>query len=100
MIVSCWSPLPGPKPGSRLSTLFSPIPFDREILHQSTPSVLLISSNADPYCPSGAHRIFGEALRIPSHVFPDQAGHINMDSGFGPWPWMQHLAAGEGLDNP
>lgn len=59
---------------------FAPVPY------QPLPyrSVLVASSN-DPYCPvrtAGAYaRAWGsEFVRVPN------AGHINVDSGFGEWP--------------
>lgn len=59
---------------------FAPVPY------QSLPyrSVLVASSN-DPYCPirlAGAYaRAWGsEFVRLQN------AGHINVDSGYGPWP--------------
>ena len=59
---------------------FAPVPY------QTLPfrSVLVASSN-DPYCPvrtAGAYaRSWGsEFVRLQN------AGHINLDSGFGPWP--------------
>lgn len=59
---------------------FAPVPY------QALPyrSIIVASSN-DPYCPvrtSGAYaRAWGSAF-----VRLQNAGHINIESGFGPWP--------------
>ena len=45
----------------------------------------LVCADADPYCPEGADALYGEPLGIPVDVLPG-AGHINPETGFGPWP--------------
>jgi serine hydrolase len=47
--------------------------------------VRLVCSDNDPYCPEGAATLYGEPLGIPVDVLPG-TGHINPDTGFGPWP--------------
>lgn len=61
-------------------TDFAPVPYQR----LPYPS-MIVASNTDPYCPvrtAGAYaRAWGsEFLRLQN------AGHINLESGFGPWP--------------
>ena len=48
---------------------------------------LLITSTNDPYMTQEEADSIQKALDIPMKVL-DSAGHINADSGFGPWPWM------------
>jgi uncharacterized protein len=45
----------------------------------------LVGSDNDPYCPEGAATLYGEPLGIPVDVLPG-AGHVNPESGYGPWP--------------
>lgn len=61
-------------------TDFAPVPYQ----HLPYPSIVVASSN-DPYCPvrlAGAYaRAWGsEFVRL------NDAGHINIESGHGPWP--------------
>ena len=59
---------------------FAPVPYQR----LPYPS-MIVASNTDPYCPvrtAGAYaRAWGsEFVRLQN------AGHINLEAGFGPWP--------------
>lgn len=59
---------------------FAPVPY-QPLPYRS----ILVASNNDPYCPvrtAGAYaRAWGsEFVRLQN------AGHINLESGFGPWP--------------
>jgi uncharacterized protein len=45
----------------------------------------LVCADEDPYCPEGAATLYGGPLGIPVDVLPG-AGHINPETGFGPWP--------------
>ena len=59
---------------------FAPVPYQRLPYHS-----IVVASNTDPYCPvrtAGAYaRAWGsEFLRL------QDAGHINLEAGFGPWP--------------
>ncbi|WP_394754935.1 RBBP9/YdeN family alpha/beta hydrolase [Rhodoferax sp.] len=59
---------------------FAPVPYQR----LPYPSII-VASNNDPYCPvrtAGAYaRAWGsEFVRLQN------AGHINLEAGFGPWP--------------
>jgi len=67
---------------------FFPVPLNPTLLHSTTPDALLICSAADPFCPSGAASTYGSPLRLQTHLLPDETAHINLDSGFGPWPWI------------
>jgi predicted alpha/beta hydrolase family esterase len=48
----------------------------------------LVCSDNDPYCPEGARRLYAGPLNVPADVFRG-GGHINPDSGFGPWPGVE-----------
>lgn len=72
---------------------FAPVPYQRLPYRN-----ILVASTNDPYCPvrtAGAYaRAWGsEFVRL------NEAGHINLESGHGPWPLglalLQSLLAGE-----
>jgi predicted alpha/beta hydrolase family esterase len=46
---------------------------------------VLVAGDDDPYLLEGIRAAYGSALGIPTAVLPG-AGHINPDSGYGPWP--------------
>jgi predicted alpha/beta hydrolase family esterase len=54
----------------------------------ATEEVRIVCSDADPYNPTGAGRMFGEPLGCPVDLLAG-AGHINPDSGYGPWPSVE-----------
>lgn len=43
----------------------------------------LVHSLADPVCPKTSRELFEKPLELPGICLPDEAGHINMDSGYG-----------------
>ncbi|BBH66314.1 hypothetical protein ACTI_29990 [Actinoplanes sp. OR16] len=51
----------------------------------------LVGTDNDPYFPEDIREVYG-SLNIPIDVLPG-AAHLNMDSGYGPWPsiltWSQ-----------
>jgi predicted alpha/beta hydrolase family esterase len=53
----------------------------------------LICSDDDPYCPEGAATLYGGPLDLPIDLHRGR-GHLNIDSGLGPWPAMEAWAQG------
>ncbi|NOR57029.1 MAG: serine hydrolase family protein [Sulfurimonas sp.] len=49
--------------------------------------VLLVCSTNDPYMKLEEAKELQKELNVDMEILED-AGHINADSGFGPWPWM------------
>ncbi len=49
--------------------------------------VLMVSSTDDPYMSKAEAAEFARAHNIKQKVVQN-GGHINSDSGFGPWPWV------------
>lgn len=47
----------------------------------------LITSTDDPYMTRDEAEALQRALDIPHHVI-EGGGHLNADSGYGPWPWI------------
>jgi predicted alpha/beta hydrolase family esterase len=50
-----------------------------------------VCSDNDPYSERGAVEAYAKPLGLAFHVIPG-AGHINPDSGYGPWPEVHHWA--------
>jgi predicted alpha/beta hydrolase family esterase len=67
---------------------FLPPPLDRKSLSASAGNIKLIYSLADPVCPKTARVVFETSLALNGICLPEEAGHINLDSGYGPWPEM------------
>jgi predicted alpha/beta hydrolase family esterase len=60
--------------------------FDAAAVHASAlGSVRVVGSDADPYDPVGVQAQFGNPLGVVADVLV-AGGHINPDSGYGPWP--------------
>ena len=59
---------------------FVPIPMQRLIA-----PALVVTSDNDPYCSLVRAREFAQVWKADLEVIPG-GGHINGDSGFGPWP--------------
>jgi predicted alpha/beta hydrolase family esterase len=70
------------EPGLKPEHLHAFAPIPREPL--PFPSIL-VASRTDPYCSYERAEDFGAAWGSKV-VDAGEAGHINMDSGFGPWP--------------
>lgn len=56
-------------------------------INQSADEVLMVGSEADPYCQRGFFEEYARELELHHLQLPDSAGHVNLDSGFGPWPF-------------
>lgn len=72
---------------------FWPTPLDAERVHRGAGTTRLVCSNDDPYCPQGAAPAYAAPVGIDVDVLPG-AGHINPDSGFGPWPEVEEWCLG------
>lgn len=64
---------------------FAPVPLDADAVARAAAETRLVCSDGDPYCIEGARHLYGEPLRIPIDKLPREAGHVNVDGGFGPW---------------
>jgi predicted alpha/beta hydrolase family esterase len=64
---------------------FVPVPLDIDVVRKAADGTVLVGTDNDPYCPDGVARTYGAPLKMAATVIPD-GGHLNIDSGFGPWP--------------
>jgi hypothetical protein len=86
---------PGPAAGIAELAGFLPAPIEPEALAASSEGeVRLVCSDWDPYCPEGAQRLYGAPLALPTDVIAG-GGHLNADSGHGPWPAVEAWARGK-----
>ena len=79
---------------------FFPVPLDAGAVAGAATETHLVCAPDDPYCPEGAAAVYGAALGLPTHVLPG-AAHVNVETGFGPWPeveaWCLGLDGRDGL---
>ena len=71
---------------------FYPVPLDPELAGGTR----IACSDDDPYCPRGCVEVFARPLGVAADVLPG-AGHVNPESGYGPWPAL--LAWAQGAKN-
>jgi uncharacterized protein len=67
------------------ASTFAPIPLDVDAIRRAADGTVLVGGDDDPYCPGGIARVYGAPLKMAATVIPS-AGHINAESGYGPWP--------------
>jgi predicted alpha/beta hydrolase family esterase len=68
---------------------FHPTELDPGAVAASADEARVVCAEVDPvYCPRGAAHSFAEPLGLPVDLLPG-AGHVNPESGFGPWPDME-----------
>ncbi|PRY96845.1 hypothetical protein BCM14_2601 [Jezberella montanilacus] len=64
---------------------FAPIPLDR-LPYQS----IVVSSDDDPYCPLALAQRYANSWKSEFICIPN-AGHLNIESGYGNWPRAETL---------
>jgi predicted alpha/beta hydrolase family esterase len=72
---------------------FFPITATAADVARAAGETRLVCSDNDRYCPEGAAELYGEPLALQIDLHPG-GGHLNVDSGFGPWPAMEAWAQG------
>ncbi|MCO7174539.1 RBBP9/YdeN family alpha/beta hydrolase [Sporolactobacillus kofuensis] len=74
---------------------FFPLPFDKRVLRITAKESLLILSTNDPFLSRDRICEYLD-FQIPCLILPEQ-GHINLQSGYGGWPWMLKLCLRDDL---
>lgn len=76
-----------PSPRTTLEAVagFFPPPLDVDRVRQGADGTVLVAGSDDPYLPGGIAAEYGLPLKMATTVV-DGGGHLNTDSGFGPWP--------------
>ena len=86
---------PGPEtPAPEIAPFFA-IELNPEAVAEAARSTEIICSDDDPYSERGAVEAYAQPLRLRYHVIHG-GGHINPDSGYGPWPDVLNWALGAG----
>jgi uncharacterized protein len=67
---------------------FFPVALERASVVAAAGETRLVCAPDDPYCPEDAALVYGEPLGVAVDVLPG-AGHVNTESGFGPWPELE-----------
>ncbi len=66
---------------------FFPVPLDIDVVRRAAGGTVLVGGDDDPYTPEGIALAYGRPLKMPTTVIAG-GGHLNPDSGYGPWPAM------------
>ena len=76
-----------PSPSTSIPEIaeFYPPPMDIDTVRHSADGTVLVGSDNDPYLPEGIAAAYGVPLKIATTIFTG-AGHLNAESGYGPWP--------------
>ncbi|MDX6703868.1 MAG: serine hydrolase [Baekduia sp.] len=85
-----------PCPGAKVAELarFYPTGADKAAIDAAAGHTRLVCTDDDPYCPGrGAAQHWGAPLELDIDLLPG-AGHLNTESGYGPWPEMEAWALG------
>ena len=67
---------------------FFPVPLERERVAAAAAETRLVCAPDDPYCPEDAAILYGEPLGLAVDVLAG-GGHVNVESGYGPWPAVE-----------
>ena len=65
---------------------FFPLPEDKHEVANVAEKTLFVLSSTDPYCSLGDAYQYLD-LGVPCVILP-KMGHINVESGYGPWQWI------------
>jgi predicted alpha/beta hydrolase family esterase len=79
---------PSASAGVRPILPFFPVPLHTARVAAAAGETRIVCA-VDPYCPEGAGALYGAALDLPVDRLPDGAGHINPETGYGPWPAVE-----------
>jgi serine hydrolase len=73
---------------------FRPVPLDADAVAAAAGETRLVCSTDDPWCPRERSAALGEEIGVEVEWLED-AGHVNTDAGFGPWPTVEAWALAE-----
>ena len=64
---------------------FFPPPMDIDTVRHGAEGTVLVGTDDDPYLPEGIADAYGRPLKIATTIVRG-GGHLNPESGYGPWP--------------
>jgi predicted alpha/beta hydrolase family esterase len=68
-----------------VASSFVPVPMDIDAIRKAADGTVLVGADNDPFCPGGIARVYGARLKMAVTVVAG-GGHLNTESGYGPWP--------------
>lgn len=76
-----------PSPATDIAEIagFFPPPMDVDTVRRGADGTVLVGGDDDPYLPEGIAEAYGRPLKIATTIV-ESGGHLNPDSGYGPWP--------------
>jgi hypothetical protein len=77
--------IPAPECLPAAAASFAPIPLQIDAVRRAADGTVLVGTDNDQYCPDGIARTYGAPLKMATTIIAG-GGHLNVDSGFGPWP--------------
>lgn len=77
---------------------FFPLPRNQSALAETAEKTLIVASSTDLFLPKNAVSQYFD-YGVPCLTLPGM-GHINVESGYGPWPWMLDLCLNDTLPFP
>jgi uncharacterized protein len=72
---------------------FFPVTLDAGAARAAAGVTRLVCGDDDPYCPSDATAVYAGPLGVPVDRIAG-GGHLNPDSGYGPWPELEDWCLG------
>ena len=76
---------PAPAALAEIAPSFVPVALDIDAVRRAADGTVLVGGSDDEYCPAGIAAVYGAALKMAATVIAG-GGHLNVESGFGPWP--------------
>ncbi|MDD9147250.1 MULTISPECIES: RBBP9/YdeN family alpha/beta hydrolase [unclassified Sporolactobacillus] len=77
---------------------FFPLPDNTASLAEAADRTLIVTSSTDPFFPQSTVSQYYK-YGVPCLTFPGM-GHINVKSGYGPWPWIMDACLDGSLPFP
>jgi predicted alpha/beta hydrolase family esterase len=77
--------LPGPQWRHPDVHGFLPVPLNAAGMRRASAETRLVAGSGDPYCTLVEAESYGRVLGLELDIIPG-GGHLNTDSGYGPWP--------------
>ncbi len=91
---------PSPRNAAPEVASFFPLPCDiTNTIGSNCASIMLIGAKDDPFARPKDFGAIAQIVGVEPHLF-EAGGHLNVESGYGPWPWVSAWARGEDAGDP
>jgi hypothetical protein len=75
---------------------FFPVPLDVDAVRHAAEGTVLVAGDDDPYTPEGIAEAYARPLKMAATIV-EGGGHLNVASGYGPWPQVLAWCNRDGL---